>query len=315
VPFYYTYDADGKVSTKRATATLQPDASECAIDLTGAPEVTNVITSANPNLIIIASEDSPLTGDSIVKKEQAQNVKLIDGYPFFIPFNIKAQHVSYTLTPERYFDIKNDKGWTTLNIPFAATSCQATINGVDTPLRWYTDNTDGELMVVTFKYENGSDLFFGFPETTLNSNHPYLLGVPATINESTSLANVPITFSADNVEVAIENSAVTGLDYKMKGTLAPIKNQKETYVLNTDGSAFVLGTHSVSPFHAYCMPITPLNPADQLTIKLTFESGISEIFDNETINLQGPYYNINGQRVSRPDKGIYIVNGKKILLK
>ena len=315
VPFYYTYDADGKVSTKRATATLQPDASECAIDLTGAPEVTNVITSANPNLIIIASEDSPLTGDNIVKKEQAQNVKLIDGYPFFIPFNIKAQHVSYTLTPERYFDIKNDKGWTTLNIPFAATSCQATINGVDTPLRWYTDNTDGELMVVTFKYENGSDLFFGFPETTLNSNHPYLLGVPATINESTSLVNVPITFSADNVEVAIENSAVTGLDYKMKGTLAPIKNQKETYVLNTDGSAFVLGTHSVSPFHAYCMPITPLNPADQLTIKLSFETGISEIFDNETINLQGPYYNINGQRVSRPDKGIYIVNGKKVLLK
>jgi hypothetical protein len=64
------------------------------------------------------------------------------------------------------------------------------------------------------------------------------------------------------------------------------------------------------------MPITPLNPADQLTIKLTFESaGISEILNNETINLQGPYYNINGQRVSRPDKGIYIVNGKKVLLK
>jgi hypothetical protein len=125
--------------------------------------VTSVITSANPNLIIFASDDSPLTGDNIVKSLQAQNVKLVDGYPFYTPIDFKAQHISYTRTPERYYDIKNDKGLTTLTLPFAATSCHATINGVETPLRWYTDNTDGELMVVTFKYENGSELFFGFP--------------------------------------------------------------------------------------------------------------------------------------------------------
>ena len=101
----------------------------------------------------------------------------------------------------------------------------------------------------------------------------------------------------------------------MKGTLMPIKDEKDIYVLNADGSAFVLGTHTVKPFHAFCVPIGSQSPASQLAIKLTFESGISEIFDNETINLQGPYYNINGQRVSKPDKGIYIVNGKKVLLK
>ncbi|MBR7011601.1 MAG: C10 family peptidase [Muribaculaceae bacterium] len=260
---------------------------------------------------------SPITGDNIVKNKQAQSIKLSDEHPFFTPFMINAQHISYTRTPERYFDIRNDKGWTTLILSFAATSCQATINGVDTPLRWYTDNTDGELMVVTFKYENGSELFFGFPETTLNAFYPYLLGVPSTLNENTSLMNVPITFSADNVEVAIDYSSVTGRDYKMRGTMSPMKDEKEIYVLNTDGSAFVYGTHSVNPFHAYCVPIGSQNPADQLTIKLTFNTptGISEIIDNETNDLQGPYYNINGQRVSRPGKGIYIVNGKKILFK
>ena len=317
VPYYYTYDAEGKESTKRATAVLQPDATECAIDLTLAPEVTKVITSANPNLIIIASEDSPLTGDNIVKNKQAQSIKLSDEHPFFTPFMINAQHISYTRTPERYFDIRNDKGWTTLILPFAATSCQATINGVDTPLRWYTDNTDGELMVATFKYENGSELFFSFPETTLESSHPYLLGVPATLDENRSLVNVPMTFSADNVDMTFHSAAITGLDYKMKSTMSPIKEEKDIYVLNSDGSAFVLGTHSVNPFHAYCVPIGSQNPADQLTIKLTFNTptGISELFDNETNDLQGPYYNINGQRVSRPGKGIYIVNGKKILFK
>ena len=101
VPYYYTYDAEGKESSKRATATLQPDATECAIDVTVAPVVTSVITSANPNLIIFASDDSPLTGDNIVKSLQAQNVKLVDGYPFYTPIDFKAQHISYTRTPER----------------------------------------------------------------------------------------------------------------------------------------------------------------------------------------------------------------------
>ena len=103
----------------------------------------------------------------------------------------------------------------------------------------------------------------------------------------------------------------------MLASCDPIKEEKDIYVLNSDGSAFVLGTHSVNPFHAYCVPIGTPNPASQLTIKLTFNTptGISEIFDNETNDLQGPYYNINGQRVSRPGKGIYIVNGKKILFK
>ena len=93
-----------------------------------------------------------------------------------------------------------------------------------------------------------------------------------------------------------------------------MKDVKEIYVLNTDGSAFVHGTHSVSPFHAYCVPIGVQIPATQLSILLNFGTGISEISDNETNDLQGPYYNINGQRVSKPGKGIYIVNGKKVLL-
>ena len=316
VPYYITYDAQGNESTKRATATLQPDATECAIDLTVTPVVTSVITSANPNLIIFASDNSPITGDNVVKNEQAQNVKLSDQYPFYTQINFKAQHISYTRTPERYLDIQAGKGWTTLTLPFAATSCQATIDGASTPLRWHTDDADGELMVVTFKYENGSEMLFDYPKATLNSNYPYLLGVPSTLDDGRSLAGAPITFSADDVVVASDNLAITGRDYKMKGTLAPIKDEKEIYVLNAEGSAFVYGTHSVNPFHAYVVPIGFEDPANQLTIKLNIETpaGISEIIDNETNDLQGPYYNINGQRVSKPGKGIYIVNGKKVLI-
>ena len=43
-------------------------------------------------------------------------------------------------------------------------------------------------------------------------------------------------------------------------------------------------------------------------------TGISTLLTNwEKVN--GEVYNLNGQRVSNPTKGLYIVNGKKILVK
>ena len=317
VPYYISYDAYAKETTKRWSATLQPDATECAIDLTVVSEATTVNTSANPNLIIFVSDDSPLTGDNIVKKDQAENVKLSDQYPYYIPFPFKANHISYTRTPERYYDVEGNKGWTTLVLPFAATSCHATINGVAQPLNWYTGSTNGDILLAAYQYENGNEMIFGFPETTLKSFMPYILGVPSTLNRGSSLVNVPITFSADNVELNIDNPAITGRNYKMRGTFAPMKDEEEIYVLNADGSAFVNGTHSVNPFNAYVDYISSQTPADMLTISLYFDvpTSISEIIDEQQNDLQGPYYNLNGQRVSRPSKGIYIVNGKKVIIK
>lgn len=102
----------------------------------------------------------------------------------------------------------------------------------------------------------------------------------------------------------------------MIGTLSPIKDKENIYVLNIDGSNFVLGTHSVNPFHAYFVPIGAQTPASNLTINMyvDFPTSITEMFEQQN-GLQGPYYNINGQRVSKPEKGIYITNGKKVIFK
>lgn len=52
-------------------------------------------------------------------------------------------------------------------------------------------------------------------------------------------------------------------------------------------------------------------------IVLTFYVGTATGINNATMNVTGNnlYYNLNGQRVSSPTKGIYIQNGKKILMK
>lgn len=103
----------------------------------------------------------------------------------------------------------------------------------------------------------------------------------------------------------------------MKGTFSPMKDEEDIYVLNADGSAFVHGTYSVNPFNAYIDYIGSQTPADHLSISLYFDmpTSIGEILDRQQKDLQGPYYNLNGQRVSRPGRGIYIVNGKKVIFK
>lgn len=58
------------------------------------------------------------------------------------------------------------------------------------------------------------------------------------------------------------------------------------------------------------------NYSGQLEKEFTYEgaTGINEIVSQkETVN--GEFYNINGQRVSQPTKGLYIVNGRKVVIK
>lgn len=316
-PYYIAYDAQGNQSVHRQAATLQPDADVCAIDLTHAPAVTSVGTAANPNLIIIADENSTMTGDNIVKGSQAENVRLTDGYPFYSPVTFNARHIGYTRTPEVYFDSKNSKGWSTIVLPFAPDGCQATIDGTVTPLSWRSSSSEGDIVVANFAFENGENMEFTLPEPALTASQPYLIGIPQATGSGISLTNVPITFYAQNAEVKAEKAVVTGRDYKMTGTLSGINATSNIYVLNADGSAFIAGTHPVKPFRAYFEQISSETAVSKLTISFDYgtHSGIADLSTPQPDNSQSPYYNINGQRIINPGSGIYIKDGKRILIK
>ena len=212
--------------------------------------------------------------------------------------------------------MNRNQGWTTLVLPFAATGCQTTVDGEVTPLKWYDVNNNGDIMVATFRYENGSEMEFSLPEAVLTACHPYLLGVPEKLSSGKWLKNQPITFYADNADVVFDKASVTGLYYKMMGTMSPLSGKPDIYVLDNSGSAFVKAANPVRPFHAYFAPIYPGMTTDRLTIKFFLEksSGIHDLNDQQPIDdQQNVYYNINGQRVTKPGKGIYIVGGKKVV--
>ena len=52
-------------------------------------------------------------------------------------------------------------------------------------------------------------------------------------------------------------------------------------------------------------------------LSINFGGGTTGIADvrSQMEEGRGEYYNLNGQRVAQPNKGLYIINGKKMVVK
>jgi hypothetical protein len=278
---------------------VKPEATVCAIDLREADGVTTSFdASANPNLLVFVDQNSTMTGDNVVKGTQAESVILKDGYPFYAPIAFTANQISYSRTPDSYLNEMGTEGWSTLVLPFAATSYES-----------------ADITLMQYQHEDGNKLEFQMVEGTMEAYHPYLLGVPEIDKNGVSLKGKPLTFKAANAFVdATRKSVTTGKYYKMSGTMTALTDRTDIYVLNAAGSAFVLGKASVQPFRACLLPITDRKD-DQLTIALDTDipTGISIVNHRQTDG-NNIWYDLQGRRLNGEPKakGIYIRNGKKV---
>ena len=92
------------------------------------------------------------------------------------------------------------------------------------------------------------------------------------------------------------------------------------YILYTDGLFHPISGGSVATTKAYLHCTTDPTagaPGASRSLAISFgdeTTGISQI-ENRTMNAENNVFNLSGQRVSKPTKGLYIVNGKKVILK
>ena len=85
------------------------------------------------------------------------------------------------------------------------------------------------------------------------------------------------------------------------------------YILASDGLFHQISSGKVAVGKAYlhCDSDPTGATAPYLTIDFGGTTGIDSVKAADKAN--GEYYNLNGQRVAQPTKGLYIVNGKKVL--
>ena len=152
--------------------------------------------------------------------------------------------------------------------------------------------------------------------TTPEAGVPYLYRLKTGATES-----APITGS--KVSVISEAQSVTVGDWTMTGSfvnrVVDCKADAETnyYAYNSANNEINCDTNTliIKPYRAYITsPV--VNGAKQMRIIINNETtGINDIYDVDMINVDEGIYDLCGRSVANPQKGLYIKNGKKVIIK
>lgn len=158
-----------------------------------------------------------------------------------------------------------------------------------------------------------------------NSANP----MDATINfnkvvAGTISANVPVLVKATTASteqvfegvqvVAAESAVVEGTNFDFVGTYAPITVAEGDYFIGNGALYKSAGATSMKAFRAYINAKTTATGAKVNLFIDGIATSIREI-NGATANESGDVFNIVGQRVKKAQKGLYIINGKKVLVK
>ena len=136
------------------------------------------------------------------------------------------------------------------------------------------------------------------------ANTPLLLNAPKN-TYTIPVATTGTDYSATNKLVAGDGSTITS------GTGAGFN-----YVLGEEGgNAMFLLINSTSAVVPKGKAYLALDAAPAPGLNLFDDEETTGVNEVKTQKVAGEYFNLAGQRVGNPTKGLYIVNGKKVVIK
>ena len=286
----------------------------------------------NPNVLVYVDEDrlAPEGIQNVVVNGVAQEIVLKDASGnnnWYCPQAFQAEKISYTRNFNQQTRIGYSRGWESLALPFAVQTITHQDKGVIAPFGsdaseyhfWLRRLTHSGLQAVQ----------------TIEANTPYIISMPNSYEypERFNLSG-QVTFAAENVTVP---QTVGVMDESAEFIMAPafqnMTIQPDIYALNVGekreyyaaGSVFERNYRDVRPFEAYTMhkgtspaPMyfiigenTDDNTTDILEVRSQVEDGNGEWYDLQGRKLGST---LNVQR-STLKKGVYIQNGRKVIVK
>ena len=209
--------------------------------------------------------------------------------------------------------------WSSICLPFAMTAAQVKAAfGNDVQLGNFCDtestyDDDENVTAISISFEDA---------TEIEANHPYIIKVSQPITE----------FSVDNVDVdPAEDDALVEVDNGLTGRMRVVYGgfygtyhaettlEEFSLFLNSNKFWYSTGMTKMKAFRAYFIMLDVLTDVENAAALISFS------FDNKPtgINSLTPsqkgegsvYYNLNGQRVKTLRQGLYIRDGKKMVIK
>ena len=228
-----------------------------------------------------------------------RDIVLQHGYDFFAPYRFSASNISYERKFTQGRHAGQEGGWNTLVLPFAATD--VTADG--TPIDWMHSRDDAKgLWVCNFNEEedtaDDANLLAGYVGNVMEANVPYFVA-PYDGANGTDMRDKTFVFSASNVTVKPNPSAITSGTYHMIEGEYASKAIDNAYFLNSAGSQFVKAANgTVNAFEAYAADV---RASEATMLKIVLD----EIAEDAPTSIRG---DVNGDSFVNISDAIALIN-------
>ena len=180
--------------------------------------------------------------------------------------------------------------WSTIMLPFDRTAAQLRSDlGVTT------------VTLAAFTSFSGNTLNFTSADA-IAANTPYMIKVSNDVSGAKTINGVNIVTTGNKY---VEKNGV-----RFQGVYASTEMAAGDYFFSKNKLYKATSTKLIKPFRAYFKDV----PAGARLMFFDETTGISEVMGN-TEKASGNYYDLQGRRIAQPQKGLYIVNGKKVFVK
>lgn len=202
--------------------------------------------------------------------------------------------------------------WSTICLPFAMTETQVkTAFGDDVQIgdfsSWSSEeDAVGDIVAISLGFTSVN---------AIEANHPYIIKVSSDI----------IDFTVDGVTIDAEEEPTKQVGTKKAergyfiGTYtANTYVPEDDLFLNNNKFWYSKGNTKMKAFRGYFELADVLTSVEEASapVFITFDSNTTGIQNSKRDMIDNnSYYNLNGQRVSHPSKGLYIINNKKIVIR
>ena len=231
---------------------------------------------------------------------KTKTYRIVDSLDYVVPYEFEAEQV------------ENPRALAASSIPY--TFCVP-----------YKLNVPSYARAYKLSARDGNSLVFEEVTGELEAMQPYLLKVVGNkrLRKMSTTLNTSIAQTIPATGPMTYGHQMDALGYTIRGTFVGISNAQAAeygaYILQSDGDWHPVSTDSpkaeVLPFRAYLLP-SARNARGNIRMALEDATDIDNI---ETIDHDGTrrYYDLNGRELpGKPaQRGIYIHNGKKVMMK
>lgn len=274
----------------------------------------------NPNCLFYVPAASELNYTNVVKCDgldcYAEHITLDEECTYKAMQAFHADYIELQHTPIVWANGKS--GWETICLPFKPDTYKASSTGNIWPI---TLGGQGNFWLRKFTGSSDESLFFSSTlDGIMEANTPYMVAFPGSSMGKGHLEGQTITFSASNVDIPVTVAPeLKKGGFTFTGNYDTEADDACGWVLDNNGLEFVnSATVGAEPFRAYFAQEGMSMGAGVKALRMEFVTedvdGMLMVPEEGSQRGSNTLYDLSGRRTTKAGKGIYIKNGKKIIM-